>query len=202
MINEATAREPILKFVNLCRNGGTQRVSGVQCASAGGDTGGPCAHAVLLWSVEARRRGQARARCLVCLFSVPPDRRLCGRAQGAPEAPLAASALGSGSMGASTVGSLAGSTMTGSQLHAGSALRTLIGQKEKELHDMNEYRIQVRGKTPRGARCQWSRGVAGAQVPCACGRCRVRGIAAPAALAPPAHTGSSIVKGALLWAGA
>jgi len=33
--------------------------------------------------------------------------------------------------------------MSGSQLNAGSALRTLIGQKEKELHDMNEYRIQV-----------------------------------------------------------
>jgi len=53
--------------------------------------------------------------------------------QDTSEGALAASA-GPGS----TVG-----PMSGSQLNAGSALRTLIGQKEKELHDMNEYRIQV-----------------------------------------------------------
>jgi len=60
--------------------------------------------------------------------------------QGSSEGMLAGSAVSTGSAS----GSMAGSAMTGSQLNAGSALRTLIGQKEKELHDMNEYRIQVR----------------------------------------------------------
>ena len=55
---------------------------------------------------------------------------------------MAASAQGSGSI----VGS-----MTGSQLNSGSALRSLIVQKEKELHDMNEYRIQVRCTRPSAA---------------------------------------------------
>jgi len=69
---------------------------------------------------------------------------MSGSPPGAAEAPQAASALGTASvsLAASTV---AGSTMTGSQLNTGtgSALRMLIGQKEKELHDMNEYRIQA-----------------------------------------------------------
>jgi hypothetical protein len=51
--------------------------------------------------------------------------------QDSSQGAMAASAQGSGSM-------------TGSQINSGSALRSLIVQKEKELHDMNEYRIQVR----------------------------------------------------------
>ena len=60
----------------------------------------------------------------------------CAGVQGSTDGPLAASALAGPD-------SHATGPMSSSQLAAGSALRTLIGQKEKELHDMNEYRIQV-----------------------------------------------------------
>ena len=52
------------------------------------------------------------------------------------EGPLRASALGADPLAASLAGS-------GPLNPAGSALRTLIGQKEKELQDMNEYRIRA-----------------------------------------------------------
>ena len=52
------------------------------------------------------------------------------------EGPLRASALGADPLASSLAGS-------GPLNPAGSALRTLIGQKEKELQDMNEYRIRA-----------------------------------------------------------
>ena len=57
-------------------------------------------------------------------------------AQDSSQVAMAASAQGSGSM-------------TGSS--SGSELRSLIVQKEKELDDMNEYRIQVRCTRPSAA---------------------------------------------------
>lgn len=81
------------------------------------------------------RRKRRRRRRFGCTF-VGLHAECCVGVQGSTDGPLQASAL-EGPASHST------GPMSNSQLAAGSALRTLIGQKEKELHDMNEYRIQV-----------------------------------------------------------